>query len=122
MTAKTLPLRDLAGLSEDERALLTARSNANDSLAAITGELRIAEADLLARQEMLAAAAAQVEAARTQANKQVRYLSLGVKPVPPDQPTYPKAFENTLVAFLLFCGIYLVLSLTISVLREQLSA
>ena len=107
---------------EKERALLTARSNANDSLAAITGELRIAEADLLTRQEMLAAAAAQVEAARTQANKQVRYLSLGVKPVPPDQPTYPKAFENTLVAFLLFCGIYLVLSLTISVLREQLSA
>lgn len=25
MTAKTLPLRDLAGLSEEERALLTAR-------------------------------------------------------------------------------------------------
>ena len=73
------------------------------------------------RQRLLAAAAAQMEAARIEANKQVRYLSLSVAPVAPDEATYPKAFQNTLVAFLIFSGIYLMLSLTASILREQVS-
>lgn len=107
---------------DTERALLTETANNKESLAQITGELRIAEADLVTRQEMLATAAAEVEAARINANKQVRYLSLGVSPVPPDVPTWPRAFENTLIAFLLFSGLYLMLSLTASILREQLSS
>ena len=57
-----------------------------------------------------------------EANKQVRYLSLGVRPVAPDEPTYPRAFEDTLLAFLIFSGIYLMLSLTASILREQVSS
>ena len=63
-----------------------------------------------------------MEAARVEANKQVRYLSLSMPPVPPDEATYPKAFQNTLVAFLIFGGIYLMLSLTVSILREQVSS
>ena len=70
---------------------------------------------------LLAGAAAQMESARIEANKQVRYLSLSVAPVSPDEATYPKAFQNTLVAFLIFSGIYLMLSLTASILREQVS-
>ena len=84
-------------------------------------EVELAESDLLTRQELLATAAAQMEAARIEANKQVRYLSLSVAPVAPDEATYPKAFQNTLVAFLIFSGIYLMLSLTASILREQVS-
>lgn len=115
-------LERLAAAIAQERALLTEAAGAKESLAQMTGDLRIAQADLLTRQEMLAAAAAQVEAARIEANKQVRYLSIGVSPVAPDVPTWPRAFENTLIAFLLFSGIYLMLSLTASILREQLSA
>ncbi|MFB2593507.1 capsule biosynthesis protein [Paracoccus sp. p4-l81] len=116
---------DISRLEQEltsERSLLTEATQGKDSLAAMSGELRLAEGALLARQEMLAAAAAQVEAARTEANKQTRYLSLGVNPVAPDEPTWPRAFENTLVAFLIFSGIYLMISLTASILREQLSA
>ena len=47
---------------------------------------------------------------------------MGVRPVAPDEPTYPRKFENTLLAFLIFSGIYLMLSLTASILREQVSA
>jgi len=36
-------------------------------------------------------------------------------------PSYPRVFENTLLAFLIFSGIYLMLSITASVLREQMS-
>lgn len=103
------------------RQQLTQGGEDRNSLALISGELRIAESELLTRQELLATAAAQMEGARIEANKQVRYLSLSVAPVAPDEATYPKAFQNTLVAFLIFSGIYLMLSLTASILREQVS-
>lgn len=115
---------DITRLEEmiaETRTQLTEGDGKRNSLALISGELRIAESDLLTRQGLLATAAAQMEAARIEANKQVRYLSLSVAPVPPDEATYPKAFQNTLVAFLIFSGIYLMLSLTASILREQVS-
>lgn len=111
----------LRNMIDDTRRKLTEGNDTRNSLAAISGELRIAESDLATRQELLATSAAQMEMARIEANKQVRYLSLSVVPVPPDEPTYPKSFQNTLVAFLIFAGIYLMLSLTASILREQVS-
>ncbi|WP_126974803.1 capsule biosynthesis protein [Frigidibacter oleivorans] len=104
------------------RAQLTVGAGGSASLASITGQLRIAEAELETRQLLLSQAAQQMEVARIEANKQVRYLSTGVRPLPPDEPTYPRAFENTLVAMLIFAGLYLILSLTASILKEQVSA
>jgi len=104
------------------RAGLTQSGDGTDSFAAITGEMRIAEGDLQTRQLMLSQALQQLELARIEANRQVRYLSSGVRPIAPDEATYPRAFENTLLAFLVFAGIYLMLSLTVSILKEQVSA
>lgn len=104
------------------RAQLTESTGGTTSLAMISGQMRIAEADLQTRQLMLSQAAQQMEVARIEANKQTRYLSTGVKPLPPDEPTYPRAFENTLVAMLIFAGLYLMMSLTASILKEQVSA
>ncbi|MEZ5778876.1 MAG: capsule biosynthesis protein [Paracoccaceae bacterium] len=104
------------------RAPLTETTSDSTSLAQVTGQLRIAEADLETRQLMLSQALQQLEVARIEANRQVRYLSVGVSPTAPDEPTYPKAFEDTLLAFLVFGGIYLLLSLTASILREQVTA
>ncbi|MFP1646699.1 capsule biosynthesis protein [Pontitalea aquivivens] len=112
----------LEAMIAELRASLTQANGSGTSLAAVSGQLRIAEADLLTRQQMLSAAAQQLETARVEANKQVRYLEMGVRPVAPDEPTYPRAFENTLLAFLIFSGIYLMLSLTVSILREQVSS
>lgn len=112
-------LEDLvAGL----RSQLTQGGGDTASLAQITGRLRIAEADLETRQLMLSQALQQLETARIEANRQVRYLESSVAPVAPDEPTYPRAFENTVLAFLIFGGIYLMLSLTASILREQATA
>ncbi len=116
---------DIARLEQliaDLRRQLTVRNGQSDSLASVTGQLRIAEAELQTRQALLSAAAQQMEIARIEANKQVRYLEMGVRPVAPDEPTYPRAFEDTLLAFLIFSGIYLMLSLTASILREQVSS
>ncbi|PYF09708.1 capsular polysaccharide transport system permease protein [Rhodobacter viridis] len=112
----------LESLIADLRRKLTEKSGSTESLASVTGQLRIAEAELETRQGLLAAAAQQMEVARIEANKQVRYLEMGVRPVAPDEPTYPRAFEDTLLAFLVFSGIYLMLSLTASILREQVSS
>ena len=115
-------IKRLENLVAELRAQLTSGATGSASLARITGELRLAENELQTRQAMMQQALQQLEMARIEANRQVRYLSLGVSPVAPDEPTYPRAFENTFVAFLIFSGIYLMVSLTASVLREQISA
>ena len=101
------------------RSQLTQGGSDTASLAQITGRLRIAEADLETRQLLLSQSLQQLETARIEANRQVRYLESSVAPVAPDEATYPRAFENTILAFLIFGGIYLMLSLTASILREQ---
>lgn len=116
---------DMARLQEQLdglRASMTVGEAGNKSLAEVTGELRIAEAELQTRQLMLGQTIQQLETARIEANRQVRYLSTSVAPVAPDEPTYPRSFENTALAFLVFAGIYLMLSLTASILREQMTS
>ncbi len=112
----------LEGIVADLRKQLTDGNGGSASLAQVTGQLRMAEADLETRQLMLSQALQQLETARIEANRQVRYLESAVAPVAPDEPTYPRAFENTALAFLIFGGIYLMLSLTASILREQATA
>ena len=53
------------------------------SLAEVQSELLVAQADVQTRQLLLAQSLQSMETARTDANRQVRYLSLSVSPVPP---------------------------------------
>lgn len=115
-------IQRLETLIADLRGSMTESGSGEASLARISGQLRIAEAELATRQLLLQQAAQQLEMARIEANRQVRYMAVGVRPIAPDEPTYPRAFENTLLAFLIFAGIYLMVSLTASVLREQISS
>jgi capsular polysaccharide transport system permease protein len=104
------------------RARLTENTGGDESLAEIQGELLIAQSDMTTRQMLLAQALQSMETARIEANRQVRYLSLSVSPIPPDEPSYPRAFENTLVTMLILLGIYLMVSMTAAILREQVSS
>lgn len=112
----------LEALVSELRSSMTESTSGTDSLARVSAELRIAEADLANRQLLLQQALQQLETARIEANRQVRYLSVSVKPVAPDEPTYPRAFENTMLTLLILSGIYLMISMTASILREQISA
>lgn len=124
--ARVNPLQRRIANIEDQIQTLRARMTENTkngvSLAKVQSDLLAAQADVQTRQMMLAQALQALETARIEANRQVRYLSLSVSPVAPDRATYPRAFENTLVAFLLFAGLYLMVSMTVSILREQVSA
>jgi capsular polysaccharide transport system permease protein len=103
------------------RARLTNGDNSQNTLAKVAGEMRVSEAELTTRQMLLQQAVQQLETAQIEANRQVRYLSMGVKPIAPDDATYPRRFENTALAFVIFLAIYIMLSLTVSILREQVS-
>jgi len=104
----------------DMRATMT--EGRGTSLASVTGRLRVAEAELATRQELLKQAAGQLEAARIEADRQVRYMAVGVAPIAPDEPTAPRVAAQTGLAFALCVGLYLLGSLTVSVLREQVTA
>lgn len=111
-------IANLDALIADLRGRLT-DSSQGGSAAGNDLQLRLAEEDYTFQSLQVQAALTQMEAARIEANKQVRYVSVGVAPIAPDEATYPRAFENSLLAFLIFAGIYLMISLTSSILREQ---
>ncbi len=83
---------------------MTSSNNGELSLAKITAELQSAQSQLLMRRELLGASLLRLETSRVEANRQTRYLSMSVSPVKPDEAAYPKAFENTLLAFVVFAG------------------
>lgn len=124
--ARMEPLRRRIGTLEAEiatlRSRLTQGGEGGTSLAQVQSELLVAQADVQTRQLLLSQSLQSMETARTDANRQVRYLSVSVSPIPPDEATYPRAFENTMVALLVFAGIYLMVSMTAAILREQVSA
>jgi capsular polysaccharide transport system permease protein len=115
-------IKRLESLVAELRGQLTNSGSETASLARVSAELKMAQTNLETRTAMMQQALQQLETARIEANRQVRYLSLGVRPTPPDEATYPRKFENTVVALLIFSGIYLMFSLTASILREQVSA
>lgn len=104
-----------------QKARLTEASAGNASLASQAAAIQMAQADLATSDMVLQAALEAKRQSEIEANKQVRYLTVSVRPVASQDPSYPRAFENTILAFLIFAGIYLMLSLTASILREQVS-
>ena len=101
---------------------LTQATEGDSSLASKASEIQIAQADLATADLVLQAALETKRQSEVEANKQVRYLTVSVKPVASQDPSYPRAFENTVLAFMIFGGIYLLISLTASILREQVSS
>jgi capsular polysaccharide transport system permease protein len=101
---------------------LTVGTSGGESIARIGSKLAMAQVNLETRTLMLQSSLQQLETARVEANRQTRYLSLSVSPTPPDAASYPRKFENTMLAFLIFAGAYLMMSLTASILREQVTS
>lgn len=124
--ARMEPLKRRISTLKDQiaemRAKLTEAGQDGVSLAQVQSDLLVAQADTQTRQLLLAQSLQAMETARVEANRQTRYLSVAVQPVAPDEAAYPRAFENTLVVMLIFAGIYLMISMTVAILREQVSA
>ncbi len=112
----------LAAERDYQNSRLTQATEGSSSLASQTAAIQMAQADLATADLVLQAALETKRQSEIEANKQVRYLTVSVKPVASQDPSYPRSFENTVLAFLIFAGIYVMLSLTASILREQVSS
>jgi len=106
----------------EQNARLTEATEGSDSLASKAAAIQLAQADIATADLILQSALEAKRQAEIEAGKQVRYLTVSVHPVASEDPSYPRSFENTVVAFLIFAGIYLMISLTASILREQVSS
>jgi capsular polysaccharide transport system permease protein len=115
-------VRRLENLLTTLNAQMTEASQGSDSLAARAARIQMAQADLVTADLFLQSALQNEKQTALEANRQVRYLTVPVRPLASDAPSYPRAFENTVLAFLIFAGIYLMISLTSSILREQVSS
>ncbi|MEM1076341.1 MAG: capsule biosynthesis protein [Pseudomonadota bacterium] len=115
-------IRRLNAQLDELNARMTDASQGENSLANLSVRIQMAQADLATRDMLLQSALQQVEQTRMEANRQVRYLTTSVRPIAPQEPSYPRSFENTVLAFLIFSGIYLMVSLTASILREQVTS
>ena len=124
--ARMDPIRRRIQALEAEIAILRSRmtegSADKQSLAQVQGELLVAAANVETRQLMLSSTLQQLETARIEANRQVRYLAVTQQPIAQDEAAYPRAFENTVVAMLVFAGIYLMIAMTTAILREQVAS
>lgn len=123
--ARVRPLELREQALQDEvstlRASMTQGNGDGVSLARIQSQLIMAEAEVQTREMMRAQAMQQLESARLEVSRQVRYLAMSVEPIAPDEPSYPRKLENSIVAFLIFLGLYMLMAMTASVLREQVS-
>lgn len=124
--ARMEPVKRRIATLEDQiaqlRSKLTTADDGGASLARIQSELLGAQAEVQMRQLLVSQTQQALELARNEANRQTRYLSVSVNPLAADEASYPHAFESTLVVFLIFAGIYLMISMTVAILYEQVTA
>ncbi|MBT9384905.1 capsule biosynthesis protein [Pseudooceanicola sp. CBS1P-1] len=103
-------------------ARMTRVQSDRQSLAETTVQVQMAQADLSTSDMFLQSALENEKQASLEASRQVRYLTTSVRPVQPQSPSYPRAFEDTLLVMLVLSGGYLMISLTAAILREQVSS
>ena len=106
---------------EEQRQTIVNVQADRGSLARISAEMAQAEQQLDVRTIMVSSAVEGLELARREAAQQLMFLARAVNPVRPVVPSYPRAFEYTALAFVIFFATYMMISLTISILREQMS-
>jgi capsular polysaccharide transport system permease protein len=114
-------VRRLRSLLDDLNSRMTDATTGETSLAEKASRIQMAQADLATADLFLQSALQNEKQTELEANRQVRYLTTSVNPVAAQDPSYPRKFENTILAFLILAGAYLMISLTASILREQVS-
>ena len=115
-------IRRLIALLDEMNLEMVDASQGEQSLADLSLQILMAQGDLQTRDMMLQRSLENLIQTQREAGSQVRYLTTSVSPVEAQDPSYPKKFENATLAALIFSGIYLMLSLTASILREQVSS
>ena len=115
-------IRRLQALVDELNGEMSNATSGDSSLAEKAARIQMAQADLVTADMFLQSALQNEKQTELEANRQVRYLTTSVNPVAAEDASYPRKFENTILAFLILGGVYLMISLTASILREQVSS
>ena len=91
------------------------------TLAELLSRIQVSKADVATRDMMFQSSLEHLRATESDATSQSRYLTLAVEPIRAEKASHPHAFEDTLTVLLVLCGVYLLISITASILREQVS-
>ncbi|MEO8529831.1 MAG: capsule biosynthesis protein, partial [Deltaproteobacteria bacterium] len=86
-----------AVLADLRTQITTVGVNESESLVDLTSTVRLAQVELQTRQSMLQQSLQNLETARIEADRQVRYVAVNVQPIAPDEPTYPRVTEDTIL-------------------------
>ncbi|MEM8699903.1 MAG: hypothetical protein AAGF44_12070, partial [Pseudomonadota bacterium] len=103
----------------DMKSEITSATGDTQSLAGQNIALEGALAELEIAMTIMTAAIQAEQTAEAEANRQHRYLALVDSPSMPDKSSYPKKLQTLALFFLIFLGGYILLTLTISLIREQ---
>lgn len=112
----------LQNLIDDLTAEGTAVDNEGQSVARLDQEMRIAETKVALAQQEYEAAVLNLQAAQAEARSQRTFITTSLPPTPTYEPIYPKKFLSSISAFMIFFALYILVSITIEVIREQVSA
>lgn len=114
-------IQRLQNAKRETEAKMIAQMPNGMTLPELLARLQMAASDVATRDLMLQSALEQLRATQIQATSQSRYLTVAVEPIAPQDPAYPRHIHDTLLVFLILSGVYLIISITASILREQIS-
>ncbi|MBT6897785.1 MAG: capsule biosynthesis protein [Rhodobacteraceae bacterium] len=113
-------IQRLQNAKRETEAKMIAQMPNGMTLPELLARLQMAASDVATRDLMLQSALEQLRATQIQATSQSRYLTVAVEPIAPQDPAYPRHIHDTLLVFLILSGVYLIISITASILREQI--
>jgi capsular polysaccharide transport system permease protein len=117
--------RRLTALNTQLESLKAARTTGSDSVQkSTTLSADIGKFDTLALEQKFAeehytSALAAMERAKLQAERQVSYLSVFIKPTVPTSSTYPDIYQNTMIAFAACFAVWIIGVILLKSVREK---
>jgi capsular polysaccharide transport system permease protein len=117
--------RRLKALSTQMESLKAARTTgggsvqANTTLSADIGKFDTLSLEQKFAEEHYTSALAAMERAKLQAERQVSYLSIFIKPTVPSSSTYPDPYQNTLIAFAACLAAWILGFILLKSVREK---
>ncbi len=98
-----------------------AENEAGESLAVVRQKMLVAEADVASKVTLLETQRSLLQAAEAKNIEQKKYITKAIPPTASFEPLYPKKLTTSMMAFVIFFGLYLFIAMTIDVIREQVS-
>ncbi|MBT6533157.1 MAG: capsule biosynthesis protein [Marinovum sp.] len=114
-------IRRLRQAKTDTEETMQAPTENGMTLAELLSRIQVSMADVATRDMMFQSSLEHLRATESDATSQSTYLTLAVEPVKAESASHPHAFEDTLTVLLILSGIYLLISITASILREQVN-